>query len=200
MHIQATTPKLSSLNVTSREEMFADLSNLAPTPFIIDQQSFKSVEAFLQYIKYPNILCSQKEIHKFASSPYINMSPPEYLEFVEGIPESFAVKAKKAGAKANDLIAFNEKRGKPNYAYWQGKQFVYRGAEHKHLIERALRYKFLQTVGLTALLCSTQDRVLIHELESPEAKLTSLPNKEFIGILEKIRRENKHIYWHSPSF
>ena len=91
-------------------------------------------------------------------------------------------KAKFAGKKARKRLRREQK------VWWQRKEFKFRSKEHFELIEKALRAKFTQNEVAKRALLATGDATLTHDL-GPESPHTSLPAREFIRILNKIRQE-----------
>ncbi|MFH0873421.1 MAG: hypothetical protein V1846_01125 [Candidatus Komeilibacteria bacterium] len=75
------------------------------------------------------------------------------------------------------------------FIWWQGRTIPYASAEHRQLIERAIRAKFRQNYDAMKALLSTDDATLTHDTGDPEPADTSLPAVLFCGILMAIRWE-----------
>lgn len=88
-----------------------------------------------------------------------------------------------SGFDAKKFDSFADRSG----AFWQGRRFDYGSAQHHKLIERAIRARIAQNVGLQAVLITTGHVVLVHETGAPEPPTTSLPATVFCAILTAIR-------------
>lgn len=132
----------------------AILSNLAETPFTIDQYTFPSVESALQGIKF---------------------SDPETQQAV------FAMDSKSA-LKAGRKITLAIDESKPPFVYWQGKEIEYNSAEHRMLIAMFIKEKIRQNPQVQEALLATEGEFIYHDagVEHPN---TSLPEKLYIEIL-----------------
>lgn len=149
-----------AINIGSKGGWSANvLSNFAATPFVIDGVSCASAEGFIQALKFPN---------------------PEMQRHICSL---VGRAAKFAGKKAAKRIQRRQK------VWWQGQEFEFRSQEHFALIERGLRAKFMQSERAKRALIATRDAILTHDLGQPESALTSLPAREFIRMLVKIRAE-----------
>ena len=73
-------------------------------------------------------------------------------------------------------------------AYWADKCIAYGSTEHHQLIERAIRARIEQSVGLRKVLTSTVGLTLIHDTgHGSESAVTSLPAAVFCKILTDLR-------------
>lgn len=149
-----------AINIGSNGKWPANvLSNFAATPFVIDEVSCASAEGFIQALKFPTI------------------------EMQAHVCSLVGRAAKFAGKKAAKRIQRQQK------VWWQGQEFPFRSKEHFALIERALRAKFTQSERAKRALLATRRATLAHDLGHPESPLTSLPAREFVRMLVKIRAE-----------
>lgn len=143
------------------------VSNFANTHFTFGGKQFRSAEAFIHYIKYPENHLDKKKVAKLRGKEAKNAVSGEIR------------------AKINDLLIV----GETPKVYWQGKEIDYRSDEHYSLIKEALRAKFEQNPEAYKQLMATGDRVLIHNTGRKENKNTSLPAVEFCRILTELRQE-----------
>jgi len=149
-----------AINIGSQGKWPANkLSNFAAAPFIIDGVECASAEGFIQAIKFPNP-DKQKQVCQLVGR-----------------------KAKFEGKKAKKRI---QRKGK---VWWQGQEYDFRSDEHFQLIERALRAKYTQNDSAKRALLATRNGTLTHNMGYKESKWTSLPAREFIRMLYKIRTE-----------
>lgn len=75
-------------------------------------------------------------------------------------------------------------------AYWAGACISYGSTEHHRLIERAIRARIEQSVGLRTVLASTDGLTLVHDTgHGPDSPTTSLPAAVFCRILTDLRDE-----------
>lgn len=135
------------------------ISNFAATPFVIDEVKCASAEGFIQALK-------------FAS--------PEMQRYICGL---VGRAAKLAGKKATSRIKRKQK------VWWQGQEFGFRSDGHFELIERSLREKFTQSDRARRAILATRDATLSHSVGHSESPYTSLPAREFLRMLHKIRAE-----------
>jgi predicted NAD-dependent protein-ADP-ribosyltransferase YbiA (DUF1768 family) len=149
-----------AINIGSQGKWPANkLSNFSVSPFIFDGVECASAEGFIQALKFPDPE-KQKQVCQLVGR-----------------------KAKFVGKKAKKRI---QQKGK---VWWQGKEFKFRSAEHFDLIERALRAKFTQNDAAKRALLATRDATLTHNMGYKESNWTSLPAREFMRMLHKIRNE-----------
>ena len=144
-------------------------SNFPPSPFVLDGVECASAEGFIQALKHPD---------------------PEMQEV---ICELVGRAAKFKGKKLNKKV---KRTGK---VYWLGREIEFRSQEHMDLIERGLRAKFTQHVGSRRALLATRDAVLTHIMGHKESPHTSLPARNFIRMLYKIRAELKELEHENPT-
>jgi hypothetical protein len=145
---------------------YSILSNLAHTPFTVDQLKFASVEAFVQSIKWPE-------------------GPKR-----ERIQLLWGFEAQRAGNNINKQIRRMLSEGQRKACvYWGGRSIEYRSGEHLSLIERAIRAKFETHSEARDCLKTTGDVPLAHEMGKKERPTTSLPAAEFCLIMNSIREE-----------
>lgn len=176
-----------TLNIGSQETEAAAalLSNFAATPFELDGQKYKSVEGFIQALKFPDVEGTGKQ---------------QRVSSLEGY------KAKRAGnkVKARIYAAYEtnppEKEPVGYVTNYQGIQIPYRSSEHYMLIERAIRAKVDQNPDvLQALIGINNDdrREITHILQRDdgsvieESPITALPAEVFTTILMRIRKEKQ---------
>lgn len=107
------------------------------------------------------------------------------IKFPEGDPrraEAF-ISSGKAAKRLGDTA---DRSG----AYWGGVRLPYGSSDHHRLIERAMRARIAQSVGLQEALKSTGDATLIHDTGAGgDAPMTSLPAAVFCRIITEIRAE-----------
>ena len=144
-------------------------SNFPPSPFTIDGVWCASAEGFIQAIKHDN--------------------PEMQIEICKLVGR----KAKFKGKKLNKKV---RRTGK---VFWQGREIVFRSQEHMDLIERALRAKFTQNLSSRRALLATGNATLTHNLGHKESPHTSLPKKEFVRMLHKIRDELQELERENPT-
>jgi predicted NAD-dependent protein-ADP-ribosyltransferase YbiA (DUF1768 family) len=135
------------------------LSNFPPSPFVIDGVECASAEGFIQALKFDN---------------------PEMQRHVCTL---VGLAAKRKGRKGNKRVQRQRK------VWWQGREIEFRSQEHMDLIERALRAKFTQNDSARRALLATRDSTLTHNTGHRESPHTSLPAREFIRMLYRIRAE-----------
>jgi predicted NAD-dependent protein-ADP-ribosyltransferase YbiA (DUF1768 family) len=144
------------------------LSNFARTPFVMGRTSFASVEAFIQYIKYPTGAPGKEEI-----------------------PERSGKHAKRSGRLANTTIRNVSDRQNGSFenlfVYWEGDRMPYLTPPHLSLIQSAIELKFSNNQAAREQLISTGRKTLLHDLGYPEPYYTSLPTAEFCRILSDLR-------------
>ncbi|MBK6735570.1 MAG: hypothetical protein IPG61_16135 [bacterium] len=145
------------------------LSNLAATPFVLDDQHFASVEAFIQAIKYPEDGPKAARRHRIATLT--------------------GHAARRAGTNPNRKISRAWAEGEEAWVYWAGRHILYQSESHAMLIERAIRAKFTQSTTALAVLRGTGNRALRHATGAPERRVTSLKAMELCRILTDIRTE-----------
>jgi len=149
-----------AINVSSNERYPGNkLSNFPPSPFVIDGIPCASAEGFIQALKFPD-----PEMQKHVCS-------------LVGRAAKF--KGKKAAKRVR----------RTGCVWWQGREMAFRSQEHMDLIERGLRTKYAQNDASRRALLSTRDATLTHETGHRESRHTSLPAREFIRMLNRIRSE-----------
>ena len=111
------------------------LSNFAPSPFVIDGVRCNSMEGFIQSLKFKN-----PEMQKFVC-------------LLVGRCAKFKGKDKKWWM-----------RPPKEQLWWMGSGFPGHSDEHLWLVKRALRCKFLQHNGSMRALIATRDAVLTHSV------------------------------------
>lgn len=74
-------------------------------------------------------------------------------------------------------------------AYWNGQCLPYGSTQHHQLIERAIRARIDQSMGLQKTLLSTSGLDLVHDTGRAESPTTSLPATIFCRILSDLREE-----------
>lgn len=143
------------------------VSNFADTRFEFQGKQFRSAEAFIQYIKYPENHPDKKKVAKL-----------------------FGKEAKKAiiGEIREEINRKLIARQTP-VVYWNGQEINYRSPEHYALIKEALRAKFEQNPEAYSQLMATVDKTLIHNTGGKESSNTSFPASEFTRILTELREE-----------
>ncbi len=97
---------------------YSILSNLARTPFTIDNVAFASVEAFVQAIKRPE---GEKR---------------------DRIAQLDGYEAQRAGKNPNRVIRAAIAKSEVAHVYWKGESIPYGSETHKQLITRAIVEKF----------------------------------------------------------
>lgn len=154
---------MPTLNISSKGHDMVEvvLSNLYPADFTLGDLRFKSVEGFIQGIKFP---------------------PQDRRRFTTF--QLFGLAAKGMGKVA--VLHY-----KTSWVYWKGKRIPYGSDEHHKLIEKAIRAKFVQNPQLADYLVKTEGFELTHDTGHPESPHTSLPAELFIKMLVKIRKELK---------
>lgn len=143
------------------------VSNFADTHFRFGGKQFRSAEAFIHYIKYPENHPEKKKVAKLWGKEAKNAVIGEIR------------------AKINDLLL----AGQTPKVYWQGKEIDYRSQKHYSLIKEALRAKFVQNSPAREQLIATENGKLVHNTGKKESKNTSLPAVEFCRILTELRQE-----------
>ncbi len=164
---QRDTPKTErEANIVSYGD-YPLVSNFARTRFEFQGKRFASIEAFIQYIKYPENHPERKNVAKLSGKDAKKAVTREIREEIN-----------------RQLLA-----GETPTIYWNGRKIDYRSFEHYALIEDALRAKFEQNPEAYEQLMATGDKKLIHDTGKEEKSQTSLPNAEFIRILTELRQE-----------
>ncbi|KPJ85447.1 hypothetical protein AMJ57_03075 [Parcubacteria bacterium SG8_24] len=149
-----------AINVSSKASWPGNkLSNFPPAPFVIDGVKCASAEGFIQALKFKD---------------------PEMQRHVCSL---VGLAAKRQGRKANRRVRHQRK------VWWQGREFGFRSPEHLDLIERALRAKFTQNDSARRALLATRDATLTHSTGHRESPHTSLPARDFVRMLYRIRAE-----------
>lgn len=144
-------------------------SNFPASPFTIDGVWCASMEGFIQALKHPD---------------------PEMQAHI------CTLVGRKAKFKGKKL---NKKVKRSGCVWWQGREIKFRSKEHVDLIERALRCKFTQNDSARRALLATGDAVLTHNTGHRESPHTSLPARDFIRMLYKIRTELQELERKNPT-
>ena len=143
------------------------VSNFADTHFTFQGKQFRSAEAFIHYIKYPENHPNKKKVAKL-----------------------FGKEAKKAVTREiREEINQKQIAGETPTIYWNGRKINYRSSEHYALIKEALKAKFTQNSQAYNQLMATRDKKLVHNTGRKESPNTSLPAAEFTRILTELRAE-----------
>ncbi len=107
------------------------------------------------------------------------------IKFLEGDPRRAAAFIS-SGWAAKRLGGTADRSG----AYWGGARLPYGSPDHHRLIERAMRARIEQCLGLQEALRSTADATLIHDTGAgADSPTTSLPASVFCRILTEIRSD-----------
>jgi predicted NAD-dependent protein-ADP-ribosyltransferase YbiA (DUF1768 family) len=143
------------------------VSNFADTRFEFQGIQFRSAEAFIHYIKYPENHPEKKKVAKL-----------------------WGKEAKKAViGEIRTKIHEQLVAGDTPVVYWKGQEIKWRSPKHYALIKEALRAKFAQNPEAHHQLMATEKRKLIHDTGRKESPFTSLPAIEFTRILTELRDE-----------
>ena len=143
------------------------VSNFADTHFTFEGKQFRSAEAFIHYIKYPEGHPEKKKVAKLFGK-----------EAKQGVIRQI-----------REEINRKFRNGELPLVYWQGQEIKWRSPQHYQLIKQALRAKFQQNSEAYDQLMATGDRKLIHDTGRQENPHTSLPASEFTRILTELRDE-----------
>jgi predicted NAD-dependent protein-ADP-ribosyltransferase YbiA (DUF1768 family) len=151
--------------ILSKRNELGVFSNLAQSPLRFDNQTYASVEAFWQMLKYPDPKDPSDLRLKFADLyPYTRDQVRSLYDF----------ESKKAGDEANKIM--KEKNIK--WISYKGKKFDYKdmaeGSEyHYKLIYQVIEAKVLQNPKIRNLLLKTGDLILkpdhVQPANSPKA-------------------------------
>ena len=167
-NFQPEEKKISHLEVNIISDgKYPLVSNFADTHFTLDGKQFRSAEAFIHYIKYPENHPEKKKVARLWGKQAKNAVIGEIR------------------ANINDLLL----AGQTPKVYWQKEEIDYRSDRHFALIKEALRAKFTQNQSAYEQLMSTGDRKLVHNTGRKESRNTSLPALEFCRILTELRQE-----------
>ncbi|ACB52598.1 hypothetical protein cce_3250 [Crocosphaera subtropica ATCC 51142] len=143
------------------------VSNFADTHFKFQGKQFRSAEAFIHYIKYPEGHPEKKKMAKL-----------------------FGKEAKKGVIREiREKINRKLRAGETPMVYWNGQAIKWRSPEHYGLIKQALRAKFEQNAEAYNQLMATGERKLVHDTGTQESLNTSFPASEFTRILTELREE-----------
>ena len=152
------------IEISSRAEFpYNILSNFSPTSFVLDGVVINSIEGFLQSLKVSDKNL-QQEICKLSG-----------------------IKAKGIGKKLNKKRNYDFK-----HLYWQGKHISRFSPEYYNLLERAYEERFKADENFRFALEYTENRILRHSIGEKDKARTLLTEKEFVGILTKLRDSIKH--------
>jgi hypothetical protein len=152
--------EIVNVNSTSENETEKVLSNLAHTPFNMDDKHYESVEGFWQGLKFP-----------------------EGSGEREKIAELFGVEAKKAGRKAENLTEF-EYQGKKFQIGSKGHQELIKKAITAKLEQNPFVLNLLLKTGtkkITHILKNSEGQI------SPDSK--TIPGEKFCQILMDLRED-----------
>ena len=167
-NFQLEEKKFSHLEVNMISDgKYPLVSNFADTHFTLDGKQFRSAEAFIHYIKYPENHPEKKKVARLWGKEAKNAVIGEIR------------------ANINDLLL----AGQTPKVYWQKEEIDYRSDRHFALIKEALRAKFTQNKPANEQLMSTGDHKLVHNTDRKESRNTSLPAIEFCRILTELREE-----------
>ncbi|MGB6103119.1 MAG: hypothetical protein WBF88_04640 [Pusillimonas sp.] len=111
--------------------------------------------------------------------------------FIQGIkfPEDDPRREQAFQSSAWDAKHFGDQADR-SAVYWNKERIGYGSTEHHQLIERAIRARIEQSVGLRAILLATHGLTLIHDTgHGPDSPKTSLPAAVFCRILTELRDE-----------
>ena len=156
-------PETSDLLANIGVDAGIELSNFAETPFELDGRSFASVEAFVQYIKYPD------------GDPYKEEIPPLSGKYAKR-------RGKRANREIESLSYMQQGRFEGIYVYWQGHRIPYRPDAHLQLIERALNQKFETCASARRQLLATGQRKLSTILAFPNRRTHLFAPKTSAGF------------------
>jgi predicted NAD-dependent protein-ADP-ribosyltransferase YbiA (DUF1768 family) len=148
------TRKRLNIRSDSSDWRAAILSNLAPTPFMLEGITFPCVESALQGIKFEDE-GTRNEI--FA---------------MDGLP------ALKKGREVTKSL----KHDVPAFVYWQDDRYGYNSSEHQRLIQLFIREKVAQNPRVQEALLATEGDFIYHDV-GPEHPNTSFPENLFIAVL-----------------
>ena len=162
-----------TVNVISSNHHTNLCSNFAPLEIEINtgwcgyqycpNMKFKTVEAFIQYLKLPFSSELKEEIANFSGR-----------------------KAKTVGSEINRiLLAFN----KPPLIYFAGQEIPFNSKEHKDLIFQAIKDKFRIHTAAQDQLLKTFGKTITHITKGAPSDFTSLTTDEFVELLDSIRLE-----------
>lgn len=160
--------------VLSKRNELGQFSNLGPAGFVLDGQTFGSVEGLWQGMKYPESQ-SDERVKDGIEWPYTRA-------------EVMAMKGFEA-KKAGDLANANMKKLGIKWLTYRGKKMVYNGEDaeqHYELILRACRAKLEQNPELARLLLNTKNLTFFADhKQNPD----SLPSYKYHEIYMKLRAE-----------
>jgi predicted NAD-dependent protein-ADP-ribosyltransferase YbiA (DUF1768 family) len=135
--------------ILSKRNELGLLSNFAPTPFVLREKKYASLEGFWQMMLYP----------EGADDPRAKFPGVTWKYTREQVANMTAFDAKAAGALAEE----NMKKMGIDWVTFEGRQFKYRSAEpgeHYRLIVEATRAKVEQNPEVKTVLLATGDLVL----------------------------------------
>lgn len=166
--------------ILSKRNELGVFSNLAHTPFTFENETYESVEAFWQMMKYPDPSDVLDPRNQFANQyPYTR----------DQVKNLFDFESKNAGEVANKIM----KDHGINWISYKGKKFEYKdmsiGSEfHYKLISRVIKEKIMQNLKIKTLLLRTGDLIL-----RPDHVITENSPKSYyyFDILMLIRSDLK---------
>lgn len=160
--------------ILSKRNELGILSNFSETPFVLDGQSYRSVEGFWQMMKFPES-DTDTRIQNGVVWPHQRQDVAQMISF----------EAKKAG----DFGSMQMKKSGINWVTYQGVQLPYRIAEkgdHYALIVRAMRAKLEQNAKVKEVLLKTKQLILKpdHKVDSDQP-----PAWNYFDIWMDLRKE-----------
>lgn len=144
--------------ILSKRTELGVFSNFAATSFVLDHQSYASVEGFWQMMKFPDVLLANDPR---ADPTYVWSNTRDQVAAMVGF------EAKDAGNEGSKVM----KDLGINWVSYQGKQMEYRTSEkgeHYKLIRKAMRAKLNQNQEVKDLLLKTGDLILKPDHEQGE--------------------------------
>lgn len=135
------------------------LSNFAAHFFIFDGEEARSMEGFLQSLKFEN------------------------PEVARSVRQLVGLGTKRRGQKRNKAWKSAQT------LWWKGTPISRESAEYAQLIDGAFRAMFSQSTSARGALLATRDAVLTHSLGAKKKSETVLTATEFCGLLMRVRRD-----------
>lgn len=160
--------------VLSKRNELGLFSNLGATPFVLDGQSFGSVEGLWQGMKYPETK-NDERIQAGVDWPFTRA-------------QVFAMSGFDA-KHAGDVANANMKKLGIKWITYKGQKMIYNGADaeqHYQLILMACRAKLQQNPDLSRLLLSTKKLTFFADHKQ---SADSLPSYKYHEIYMKLRSE-----------
>lgn len=135
----------------------ANLSNFSAHPFVFDGVDCGSMEGFLQSLKFDKEHI-QKEVCKLVG-----------------------VTAKHRGKDRNNAWKTNQK------LWWLGNEYLRKGEEYQHLLDRAFIEMARQNSNFCTALLATNGKILTHHIGRSNQAETVLTQSEFCNRLMNLR-------------